>query len=225
MRLNPGRFVVWLVLLAIGLAVVLGVTIGRGDARSAAGAAQAGGDAAAEAAEGDARGEGTEGEAGPEATESGRGEDTGAEGADAGSGTHPGRAVYVDQNCALCHTAYARGIGEPPEDRADGEGGEAPEGEPGGPGDLSVLDERWTVELLRLYLVDREPVDGEKHVVGFRGEDDEWHALVEWLLFPAARADTAASDAPSETGSTEDPGSGEQPVDSRSRSREAREDK
>jgi cytochrome c5 len=103
-----------------------------------------------------------------------------------------GRQLFLDQNCALCHTAYARGIGEPPEDQA----GDAAAGEaevPGGPPDLSVLGGEWTGDLLTSYLVDRVPFEGEKHVTSFRGSDEQWKALRQWLLAPAAPDSAAAA--------------------------------
>lgn len=108
---------------------------------------------------------------------------------------HPGRRIFMDHNCALCHTAYARGIGELPEDTGDGvdEVGEAAAA--AGPPDLSTLAGTWTAGLLREYLVDRVELNGAKHVTSFKGSDEEWAALDDWLLLSRAPADTAAADA------------------------------
>ncbi len=102
-----------------------------------------------------------------------------------------GLQVFLDQKCSMCHTAYALGVGEAPE-------GWTPASSPGlgepssGPPDLSILPAAWTAELLKEYLVDRVEVGGAKHVTGFRGSDEDWAALVEWIL--PAPPDTAEGD-------------------------------
>jgi len=107
-----------------------------------------------------------------------------------------GQVVFVKQNCALCHTAYARGIGEPPAvSKTDGAVPTEESAETavaGGPPDLSTLAGWWTPDLLRAYLVDREPLEGQKHVTSFRGSEEDWQALSEWML-PSARADSTSS--------------------------------
>jgi mono/diheme cytochrome c family protein len=116
---------------------------------------------------------------------------------------HPGRQVFIDNNCALCHTAYAFGLGETPEEWKP-EPGESILGDgnaSGAPPDLSVLVAAWTSELLSSYLVERVEVGGSKHVTSFSGGEQEWAELSEWLL--AARA------APDSTGDGDTPEAGE----------------
>jgi mono/diheme cytochrome c family protein len=108
----------------------------------------------------------------------------------------PGQVVFIEQNCSLCHTAYARGVGEPPAgSTTDGGAPTEKSAEPvmaGGPPDLSTLADWWTPDLLKAYLVDREPLEGQKHVTSFRGSEEDWQALSEWML-PSARSDSTLS--------------------------------
>jgi len=118
-------------------------------------------------------------------------------------GARVGHQVFLDHNCALCHTAYSRGIGEPPEgwsEVGEGENGDVAQG---GPPDLSSLGPTWTAELLTSYLVERVPLNGEKHVTAFRGSEEEWAALLDWMLASPAQPDSASV---AETGGDDDSG-------------------
>ena len=121
----------------------------------------------------------------------------------------PGSRVFMVQNCALCHTAYSRGIGESPDEAVAGGSDSGQAVGPSGPPDLSVLEPHWTAEVLREYLVERSPVDGEKHVTGFRGSEEEWSLLADWMLRAPDAADTTAQGSgqdEGEDGESEQPG-------------------
>ncbi len=107
-----------------------------------------------------------------------------------------GKTVFVESKCALCHTVYAEGIGEAPkegDETAEGEE-EATEGEEGGSdglSDLSTFDaSHKELDWLHRFLVEEEEINGVKHVMGFKGTEEEWAALSGWLLSLGAPADT-----------------------------------
>ncbi len=139
---------------------------------------------------------------------------TGVSLAEAPSGSAPadtsaaraGRRVFIGQSCSLCHTAYALGVGEAPEGWKPEPAPDLDEPAPGPP-DLSVLPAMWTAALLREYLVDRVEIDGEKHVTSFKGSDEDWAALVEWLL--STRADSSTVVPQDDPQSTDAPVEGE----------------
>ncbi len=107
-----------------------------------------------------------------------------------------GKTVFVKSKCALCHTVYAEGIGEAPkegDETAEGDE-EAAAGEEGGSDGLSDLStfeaSHRKLDWLRLFLIEKEEIDGVKHVMGFKGTEEEWAALSGWLLSLGAPADT-----------------------------------
>jgi len=127
-----------------------------------------------------------------------------------------GQVVFIEQNCALCHTAYARGVGEPPAASMTDGGTPTEESEEpaiaGGPPDLSTLADWWTPDLLEAYLVYREPLDDQKHVTSFRGSEEDWRALSEWML-PSALPDSTSSPVESsDPGAADAPGGEDAPA-------------
>lgn len=102
------------------------------------------------------------------------------------------RAIFRAQKCAFCHAVPA-------------EEGEAEDAESSDAGaraklsDLSTTGATWTIEALRVFLLDGEEVDGRGHVTRFDGSEEEWSALSAWLLgLGAPRDSTCASSVASE---------------------------
>ena len=106
-----------------------------------------------------------------------------------------GKTVFMDSKCAMCHTVLAEGIGEAPEEGADAE-------ESDGPPDLSTVGASHKLDWLHLFLVEKETIDGVKHMMGFKGTEEEWAVLSGWLLSLGAPADTTEgeTEAATETG-------------------------
>ncbi len=98
-----------------------------------------------------------------------------------------GKLVFVENKCSMCHTAFAAGIGEPPAEDEEVDEDAAP--------DLSLVGANRTAEWLHTFLVEKKEIDGEKHMLAFKGEDKEWAALSEWLL-SLGKPDESAKDAP-----------------------------
>ncbi len=106
-----------------------------------------------------------------------------------------GKTVFMDSKCAMCHTVLDEGIGEAPEDDAEAE-------ESDGPPDLSTVGASRKLDWLHLFLVEKEKIDGVKHMMSFKGTEEEWAVLSGWLLSLGAPADTTEhkTDAATETG-------------------------
>ncbi|MCK4513019.1 cytochrome c [bacterium] len=102
-----------------------------------------------------------------------------------------GKTIFVESKCAMCHTVFAEGIGEAPEEGAEAEESDAPP-------DLSTVGASRTLDWLHLFLVEKEKIDGVKHMMGFKGTEEEWAVLSSWLLGLGAPADT--TEAAAETG-------------------------
>ena len=98
-----------------------------------------------------------------------------------------GKLIFLESKCAMCHTVLAADVGEAPE-----EGEEVDEDDPP---DLSVVGATRTAEWLHTFLVEKEEIDGVKHMLAFKGEDTEWATLSEWLL-SLGKPDESAKDAP-----------------------------
>jgi hypothetical protein len=105
-----------------------------------------------------------------------------------------GKTVFVESKCAMCHTVFAEGIGEAPEEGAEAEESDAPP-------DLSTVGASRKLDWLHLFLVEKEKIDGVKHMMGFKGTEEEWAVLSSWLLSLGAPADTTEgkTDAATET--------------------------
>ncbi len=102
--------------------------------------------------------------------------------------TPAGQQVFVAQKCQMCHTVYSAGIGEPPAEDAKEEEEEAAAGPP----DLSLAGTGRTAEWLSLFLQKKEALNEKKHMMTFKGADEELAALVNWLLTLKAPEDEAA---------------------------------
>jgi mono/diheme cytochrome c family protein len=92
--------------------------------------------------------------------------------------TPAGQQVFVAQKCQMCHTVYSAGIGEPPAEDAKEETEEAEEGPP----DLSLAGTGRTAEWLSLFLQKEETLNEKKHMMAFKGADEELVALANWIL-------------------------------------------
>jgi len=91
--------------------------------------------------------------------------------------TPAGQQVFVAQKCQMCHTVYSAGIGEPPAKDAKKDEEEAE-----GPPDLSLAGTDRTAEWLSLFLQKKEALNEKKHMMKFKGTDEELTALANWIL-------------------------------------------
>ena len=90
--------------------------------------------------------------------------------------TPAGQQVFVAQKCQMCHTVYSVGIGEPPKKES------AEEVADDGPPDLSLSGTDRTAEWLSLFLQKEEMLNEKKHMLKFKGADEDLAAVVSWLL-------------------------------------------
>lgn len=115
-----------------------------------------------------------------------------------------GKLLFVERGCSNCHTVLAEGIGVPEEGEEETEAEEAEDttGEEKvvkmGPGDLSSIGLEYPAEWFRPYLSKETTLNEQKHILSFKGSDDDWSALVGWLTSLRAAADTTATSAAEE---------------------------
>jgi cytochrome c5 len=124
----------------------------------------------------------------------------------------PGQKVFMDSRCDMCHTVYSAGVGEPPAEEAGKKVEEAEkEAEADGPPDLSEVGAGATAEWLKLYLTKEETLNEKKHMIRFKGSDEELNLLVEWLLTlrPPEEEKAGAEAAPGSSGEKADAGKAE----------------
>ena len=120
--------------------------------------------------------------------------------------TPAGQQVFSAQKCQMCHTVYSAGVGEPPkkesaEEAADEDTEEAAdEAADEGPPDLSLTGTGRTAESLSLFLQKKETLNEKKHMLKFKGADEDLAAVVSWLLTLKAPEVEAA---PAKTGKVE----------------------
>ena len=84
----------------------------------------------------------------------------------------PGKKVYDDHNCNVCHSVDALDMkmaGSEEDDEKDDVS------------DLSNIGSKYDRRFLARYLVKQEKIDGKEHPTRFRGERDELAALATWL--------------------------------------------
>jgi hypothetical protein len=105
----------------------------------------------------------------------------------------------------MCHTVYSAGIGEPKAEDAKEE-----EEEASGPPDLSLAGTGRTAEWLSLFLQKKEALNEKKHMMKFKGTDEDLTALVGWILTLKAPEIEAA---PAKTGKVEKSAEPEAPAD------------
>jgi mono/diheme cytochrome c family protein len=106
-----------------------------------------------------------------------------------------GQKAFTEAKCQMCHTVYSAGIGEPPAKDAKEE-----EEEASGPPDLSLAGTGRTAEWLSLFLQKKEALNEKKHMMKFKGTDEDLTALVGWILTLKAPEVEAA---PAKTGKVE----------------------
>jgi len=95
----------------------------------------------------------------------------------AADATPAGQQVFVAQKCQMCHTVYSAGIGEPPAEDAKKDEEEAE-----GPPDLSLAGTGRTAEWIGLFLQKKEALNEKKHMLKFKGTDEELAVLANWIL-------------------------------------------
>jgi len=91
--------------------------------------------------------------------------------------TPAGQQVFVAHECQMCHTVYSAGIGEPPAKDAKKEDEETE-----GPPDLSLAGTGRTAEWISLFLQKKEALNEKKHMLTFKGDDEELATLANWIL-------------------------------------------
>ena len=92
--------------------------------------------------------------------------------------TPAGQQVFVAQKCQMCHTVFSADIGEPKAEDAK----EEEEEEVSGPPDLSLAGTGRTAEWLSLFLQKKETLNEKKHMLKFKGTDEELATLANWIL-------------------------------------------
>lgn len=75
--------------------------------------------------------------------------------------------MFVDKKCNSCHSIDALKITKT---NANSKAG-----------DLSLVGKVRTSDFLTKYLKKEADIDGKKHGVAFKGTDDEFKAMVDWL--------------------------------------------
>lgn len=78
----------------------------------------------------------------------------------------PGKKVFVDNKCTMCHSVEAAQITSKKKDASD----------------LSKLSADMTEEFLTKYLKKEESIDGKKHKATFKGTEEELKQMVDWLI-------------------------------------------
>lgn len=98
---------------------------------------------------------------------------------------HPGRLAFIADRCDLCHTVYAAGIGQPPDETEDDDESDSM--------DLSDVGSARDADWLLRYLRKEIDIDGVKHYRAFKGTEEAEAELVGWLATLGSPADSAAA--------------------------------
>lgn len=77
-----------------------------------------------------------------------------------------GKAVFQASKCLSCHSMETAGFKKKPNQK---------------PPDLSTVGSKHTVEFLAGYLKKKEAIGGAKHMIAFKGSDEDFQALITWL--------------------------------------------
>ncbi|MCX7737724.1 MAG: cytochrome c [Candidatus Kapabacteria bacterium] len=77
------------------------------------------------------------------------------------------KQIFIDKKCNSCHSIESMGI-EKSNPKAKGT-------------DLSKVGDQLTADFIAKYLKKEEALEGKKHGVAFKGSDEEFNALVNWL--------------------------------------------
>ncbi len=139
--------------------------------------------------------------------------------------TPAGQRVFVAQKCLMCHTVYSAGIGEPPAEDAKEEEEEAE-----GPPDLSLAGTGRTAEWISLFLQKKEELNEKKHMLKFKGSDEELKTLAHWILtlkapeVKVAPAGTAKVEKPAEPEAPAEPEMPAVPVEPKAPAADAEKD-
>lgn len=78
-----------------------------------------------------------------------------------------GKQIFIDKKCNSCHSVESLGL-ERTNPKAKGT-------------DLSKVGDQLTADFIAKYLKKEEALDGKKHGLAFKGSDEEFNALVNWL--------------------------------------------
>jgi mono/diheme cytochrome c family protein len=87
-------------------------------------------------------------------------------------GNAEGKAIFLANKCSNCHAISAAGIAR---------AGAAPSGLPKAPPDLTGVGSRHTAAFIVKFLRKEETIEGRKHILKFKGTDDELGTLAAWL--------------------------------------------
>lgn len=77
-----------------------------------------------------------------------------------------GKKVFVDNKCNMCHTVKAAGIESKKSDAVD----------------LSTVGKDQTEEFLMKFLKKEAKLNDKDHKSSFKGNDEDFKKLVEWLV-------------------------------------------
>lgn len=81
-----------------------------------------------------------------------------------------GKQIFIGARCANCHSVSSAGIAA-----------KFKSGKMAGP-DLAGIAARRKAPWIARYITQEEALDGQKHLSGFKGSDEELAALIDWLL-------------------------------------------
>ncbi len=79
---------------------------------------------------------------------------------------NPAKKIFTDNKCQSCHSIEAVGIKKKPNQK---------------PPDLSTVGSEQKADFLKAYLKKKESLNGAKHLVNFKGSDEELETLTKWL--------------------------------------------
>jgi cbb3-type cytochrome oxidase cytochrome c subunit len=83
-----------------------------------------------------------------------------------------GKTIFLDNKCSKCHSIESQGIKHT---------SEPPEGAKYPPPDLSDVGNRHAADWMQKWLQKEEEQHGKKHMIKFKGSDDELKTLTAWL--------------------------------------------
>lgn len=77
-----------------------------------------------------------------------------------------GKKIFTEQKCNSCHSIEVVGLKKRPNQK---------------PPDLSEVGSERNAEFLAKFLRKQEAIEGVKHMVAFKGSDEELEKLTKWL--------------------------------------------
>lgn len=97
----------------------------------------------------------------------------------------PGAQLFIKYKCQTCHAVQSRGIGAPAKAKAekDEDDGWDDDDDDAGSPDLSGAGLARDSEWLNLWLRKKVATEkGKKHMMRFKGSDEERQVIVDWML-------------------------------------------